>query len=216
MIVREIEKFPSKLLVEGNDDQHVVWAICEKYHIAENFGIKDCTGIDKLLVEVPLRIKLRDQKLGILIDADTNLQARWQSLRNILIPLGYIVPNEPEPTGSIVYSNINSTVVGIWIMPDNQVGGMLEDFARILIPEEDIFISTAERIISEIEMGGAARFSNSHRSKALIHTWLAWQEAPGTPMGLALTKSYLNHNHRLCSLFVNWLNSLFNPILADN
>ena len=49
-----------------------------------------------------------------------------------------------------------------------------------------------------------------HKSKAFIHTWLAWQEDPGTPMGLAITKKYLSTNDKvLCNSFIEWLNLLF-------
>lgn len=213
MIVPDIEKFSSKLLVEGNDDQHVVWAICERFKVAETFGVKDCQGIDKLLKQIPSYIKLRNINLGILIDADENLQGRWQALSSLLSPLGYSFSDHPDPLGSIVTSLQFETKVGIWILPNNQIHGMLEDFAKILIPINNVLIDQAERIISEIELLDVERFSAIHRSKALIHTWLAWQESPGTPMGQAITKSYLDHNHELCLLFVNWLNRLFNPLI---
>jgi len=170
-------------------------------------------GVDKLFSQISLYIKNRDQSLGILVDADFNLQLRWNSLVTILAPLGYMLPDQPDPRGSIIHSKRFNTKVGIWIMPDNLVTGMLEDFVNTLIPEYDPLISYAEKIISEIEDNQIAQFANIHRSKALIHTWLAWQENPGTPMGLAITKSYLNHNHELCLLFVNWLNRLFNPLI---
>ena len=216
MIIQGIEKFTSKLLVEGNDDQHVVWNICEKFKLGETFGVKDCQGVDELFKQIPLYIKNRDKNLGILIDADDNLQAKWEILSNILTPLGYLLLDQPEPLGSIVYSNKFDTIVGIWIMPNNQITGMLEDFVKILIPESDALISYAEKIISKIEDAKIAKFSNIHRSKALIHTWLAWQESPGTPMGQAITKSYLDHNHELCIFFIDWLNRLFNPVLLEN
>lgn len=31
------ENYTKKLLVEGNDDQHVIWALCEKFNIPETF-----------------------------------------------------------------------------------------------------------------------------------------------------------------------------------
>ncbi|WP_367881111.1 DUF3226 domain-containing protein [uncultured Duncaniella sp.] len=49
-----------------------------------------------------------------------------------------------------------------------------------------------------------------HREKARIHSWLAWQEIPGTPMGLAITKKYLSTEPPVCQAFIQWLNSLFN------
>ena len=211
MIVPGIEEFTSKLLVEGNDDQHVVWNICVKFDLPKTFGVKDCTGIDKLLSQISSYIKNRDQNLGILIDADANLQQRWSTLVSILTPLGYKLSNAPDPRGSIVYSDVYQTRVGIWLMPNNRVHGMLEDFAQIIIPAQDKLKPHADRIISEIEEAGVSEFSSLHRAKAFIHTWLSWQESPGTPIGQAITKSYLDHNHELCILFVDWLNRLFNP-----
>lgn len=206
-----IEKFPSTLLVEGNDDQHVVWAICEKFKITETFDVFDCEGISNLFPQLPIRIKLREPFLGILIDADADLLLRWKQIQNILTPLGYEIPEEPDASGSIVKSATSETTIGIWIMPNNQVPGMLEDFAEILIPANDSAIPFATKAVDEVKREAVAKFSDIHRSKALIHTWLAWQDDPGTPMGLAITKSYLDHNHELCVLFVHWLNRLFNP-----
>ena len=48
-----------------------------------------------------------------------------------------------------------------------------------------------------------------HKSKAEIHTWLAWQEEPGTPMGQAITKQYLDTNKELAKKFIGWLDNLF-------
>ena len=39
------EKFPQKLLVEGNDDQHIIWALCQKYSLTHNFDAIDCVGL---------------------------------------------------------------------------------------------------------------------------------------------------------------------------
>ncbi|MBU1821185.1 MAG: hypothetical protein KKG00_06700 [Bacteroidetes bacterium] len=207
----DIEQLPAKLLVEGNDDLHVVLAICHQFKVVQSFGIVDSKGIDALLVQIPVRIKLRDSNLGILIDADVDIHARWQQLQNILTPLGYDLPEVPNAKGTIVNSSKATTIVGIWIMPNNQVPGMLEDFAKVLIPLDDAALPLATKAIDEVLNKSAAKFSPVHRSKALIHTWLAWQESPCTPLGLAITKSYLDHNHALCGLFVNWLNRLFNP-----
>lgn len=160
------ERFASTLLVEGNDDQHVTWAICEKFLIAETFDVFDCDGIDNVLKQIPIRIKLRESNLGILLDADVDLTARWQQLKNILIPLGYEMHDLPEKSGSIVKSKKEITTIGIWIMPDNQVPGILEDFAELLIPIDDVTLPYAMRAIDEIQKNSIAKFKHLHRSKA--------------------------------------------------
>jgi hypothetical protein len=55
----------------------------------------------------------------------------------------------------------------------------------------------------------AKRCADAHRSKAVIHTWLAWQENPGVPMGSAIFCRYLDatrgHGQRLAA----WCRRLF-------
>jgi hypothetical protein len=208
------EKFNAKLLVEGNDDQHVIWAICEKYEIAETFDVIDCEGISQVLERLPLDLKQADiRTVGIVLDADQNLKKRWQNLRNSLLLNGYQLPEQPSPEG---YTHEPFDIyprIGIWLMPDNLQSGMLEDFVKLLIRPDDLLSPFVHQILSQIEEQDIQDRYNPevHRAKAFIHTWLAWQKDPGTPMGLALTKTYLDHNAELCLRFVGWLNRLFNP-----
>lgn len=43
------EKFSSQLLVEGNDDQHVIWALCVKFNLKQNFEVIDLQGYRKTI-----------------------------------------------------------------------------------------------------------------------------------------------------------------------
>jgi hypothetical protein len=52
------------------------------------------------------------------------------------------------------------------------------------------------------------RFPPVRRSKALIHTWLAWQEEPGSPMGQAIGKRDLDGSAPAAQRFVEWLRRL--------
>lgn len=62
-----------QLLVEGNDDLHVLLALCEQYRIPETFGIIDSKGIGKLLDSIPVYLKTSGiETIGIIIDADTD------------------------------------------------------------------------------------------------------------------------------------------------
>ncbi len=94
-------------------------------------------------------------------------------------------------------------------MPDNTLPGMLENFVAHLIPDEDPLVEKAEGCLREIEHDGLHRYKATHHSKAFIHTWLAWQETPGMPMGQAITIRALKHNQPLAKAFVSWLNRLF-------
>ncbi len=88
-------------------------------------------------------------------------------------------------------------------MPNNNDSGMLEDFIKFLIPDKDALLPIAESTLNSIESQFLNNYKSIHRTKALVHTWLAWQEDSGTPMGLSITKKYLDTSVKECSVFVN-------------
>ncbi|MBP0021911.1 MAG: hypothetical protein J7647_30685 [Cyanobacteria bacterium SBLK] len=49
----------------------------------------------------------------------------------------------------------------------------------------------------------------NNRPKAFIHTWLAWQEVPGMPMGQAITARVLGNGSEIAPHFHHWLTDLF-------
>ena len=206
------EEFNARLLVEGKDDQHVIWAICQKYAIAQTFDVIDVDGVSEVLKRLPVDIKQNGiRTVAAVLDADQNLKQRWQSLKDTLAQYSYDLPDQPSPQGFIHDSYDIYPRIGIWLMPDNLTLGMLEDFVRLLIRPDDLLSPFVEQSLAQIERQVIDnRYEPIHIAKAFIHTWLAWQKDPGTPMGLALTKTYLDHNADLCLRFVSWLNLLFN------
>ena len=68
------------LLVEGIDDEHVLKHICGNRGISPLDEIKNHGGKDELLESIPVRLKGLNGEgdvVGVVIDADTNLDARW-------------------------------------------------------------------------------------------------------------------------------------------
>lgn len=205
----------AQLLVEGNDDFHVISALCQQHSVPESFAIEipgRDGGVEELLKSIPVRLKISGlEALGIVVDADTDLQGRWTAVWSYLQRAGYQnLPMQPETDGIIVAS-FDRPRVGVWLMPDNSLPGMLENFVAHLIPQGDPLASKASECLQDIEREGLARYSAAHRPKAFIHTWLAWQETPGRPMGQSITAHVLEHNRPLAARFVRWLNGLFNP-----
>jgi hypothetical protein len=207
---------PHQLLVEGKNDRHVIWALCNQYQLPETFSVEvpaaDATeGIEALLDGLPLKLKEKNlQILGIVVDADQDLAARWQALRYRLRTSGYQdIPDAP-PIEGWVYTAPELPKVGVWLMPNNQLPGMLEDFVAHLIPANDKLRPKAESILQEIEQAGINAYTLIHRPKALIYTWLAWQEKPGMPMGQAITARVLRYDSTRAIAFVEWLKCLFN------
>jgi hypothetical protein len=196
------------LLVEGKDDKHVLWSLCKHFKVPETFDIKEKEGIEKLLGTLDVELEGSDlQRLGIIVDADLDLAARWQSLRDILVRLGYDMPLVPTADGTVV-SLAGRPTIGVWIMPDNTLPGLIEDFVALLVPPGDSLWPRAVGCVGQIPPS-ERRFPDAYLSKAHVHTWLAWQSDPGTPMGLAITKRYLDANSPHAHALIDWIRRLF-------
>lgn len=92
-------------------------------------------------------------------------------------------------------------------MPDNNADGMLEDFCRTLVDESKM--AFADECVDKAKQQGIATFIDNHRSKAVIHTFLAWQDEPGMPLGQAITARALDGSQATAQQFVGFLKRLF-------
>lgn len=202
------EKFV--LLVEGKDDEAVIYHLKKHASIHQDaFRVKNKDGYPNLLDTLAVELEASElERLGIVIDADNDLKIRWESIRNRLRNLGYTaMPDMPQAQGVIV-AEANKPSVGVWIMPNNQIPGMLEDFVALLVPTADSLWGKAQNcvnLLSETER----RFAQVDLAKAYIYTWLAWQKQPGTPMGAAINQRYLDPDLPIGKEFVTWLKRLF-------
>ncbi|OAV72187.1 hypothetical protein Barb4_00120 [Bacteroidales bacterium Barb4] len=198
------------LLVEGNNDRHVIWALCEKFELPNTFEVIDSGGINELKKRLNIELKSKADAIGIIIDADMDLNARWDSIKEILTSHHFILPGTFPKDGLIETNVSKKKTVGVWIMPDNNSNGMLEDFISFLIPKEDQLLPAVHSTLSDIENKQLSKYLPIHKAKATIHTWLAWQESPGTPMGQSITKRYLTTDEATCMKLVDWMRKLFN------
>lgn len=216
------------LFVEGGDDLHAISAICQHYDIDPTFKIEipdgkgkiskglraaEKGGIDNVFKAAELNLiegSSAVEKIGIVIDADKELNSRWIKVLNILERAGYTnLPESPDPDGTIIAKEFSPTF-GMWIMPDNVVTrGMLEDFLAFLVPENDRVWEKAVECSKEVLEMEAETFSEIHLSKAQIHAYLAWQKDCGKPFGQAITAKYLKADNPSCEKFVLWLKRLF-------
>jgi Protein of unknown function (DUF3226) len=197
------------LFVEGKDDLYVLRHLILYHGIPESFAIKETEGVERLLESLPIRLKASErERIGVLLDANADLAGRWESLRNISVKSGYTnVPTLPESSGTII-KQLDKPMIGFWLMPNNTLPGMLENFVQLLVPSDDALWALADDCLQRIPKQ-EQRFLDSHRIKAQIHTWLAWQENPGTPMGLAITKRYLKGDAPLAQQLIKWIRRLF-------
>lgn len=212
--MKKPERYTYKLLVEGNDDQHVVWALCQKRNVPETFDVINCESVENVLKSLAVRLRLADNnsRIGVVMDADTNLKSRWDSFISILKRTGkYDCDALNLPQDGLVLEPIDKIYpkVGIWLMPDNNQNGILEDFMMALAKPDDALMKKSEDVLTDLEAEGIQKYKPVHRSKAKIHTYLAWQDVPGRPMGQAITANILNSDSDTAVKFADWLKELF-------
>ena len=202
------------LLVEGNDDQHVVKRICEKYDVPRIDEINPIGDVNKVIESFEVQIKnLREEGdvVGAIVDADVCFPSRWQSFRDRIVKAGYQdVPIEPPSSGVILSSPTGGYLprMGVWIMPDNHSNGIMEDFLRFLVGPKDQLWPHAQNAVTKIP-NTPQKFREIDNSKALIHTWLAWQRNPGRPFGLAIKARFLDAGVPEANMFASWIKRLF-------
>jgi len=209
------------VLVEGADDSAVVFHLLTRYGIdiahrgqlSPGIVIEDGKGVDHILESLSTRLKTLSNeqptpRLGLVLDADTDLPRRWASIRARLVAFGYgSMPELPTAQGTVL-QEADLPILGLWLMPNNQLPGELEDFVQLLVPADDLLWTRAEQVVHAIPTD-ERRFPAHDLMKAMMHTWLAWQHEPGRPMGLAITKRFLDSDAPSAQLFIAWIRRLF-------
>ena len=195
------------LLVEGQNDMHVVNSLRGQKLPGLSFGIKNSKGVDKLLKAVRPEIKAPGRAaVGFVLDANDDPVGRWRDISDRLREADICAPRDEEPCPK---GTIKDGVprVGVWLMPDNQSSGELEDFVRSMIPEDDLAWKLAQRYIQNIPKE-ERKFRPRKKGKAEVHAWTAARKDPGM-MGLAIDSGDLKTDGPLCTAFLEWLKTLF-------
>ena len=197
------------LLVEGDNDCHVVMALCAAHNVPETFGIYQCGSDVGVLRRLNALISRPNppQTIGVMLDADSSINSRWDSIRGKLRHYSYKFPGTPNANGTIVEDASERPKLGFWLMPNNQDSGMLEDFCAELA--EPLSLAFARECVEAANVRNVATFKEVHRSKAVIHTYLAWQDEPGYPLGKSITKQSLRPHTAIAVSFTDWLIQLF-------
>ena len=201
---------PRVLLVEGQDDSHVVWHVCQRSEAINDFCIRQKCGIEPLLDSIDTEIQTPElQAMGILVDANMDVAARWNAVKGRLAPANVALPNSPVPSGTIIEGRPHDGIprVGVWLMPDNASKGELENFVAQMIPDGDAVWPLSQDYIEGIP-AAARKFSEKKKARAQVHAWLAAREDPRR-MGEAIRTRDLAVDGALCQAFVAWLKRLF-------
>lgn len=202
------------LLVEGNTDCHVVMAICGAHNVENNlFGLYDCGSDEQAIRRLNALIAAPESEqpltIGLMLDADQQgAEGRWQRITRKLQGKPYAFPPSPVPNGTIIdASEPGYPRLGFWLMPNNQTTGMLEDFIKEMIPAAHVDLIERCLLIARDE--GCATYKPVHQAKAVVHTYLAWQDEPGHPIGQSITARVLKPQTPTAHQFTGWLAALF-------
>ena len=140
---------------------------------------------------------------------NSSLQESWQSVSDRLRSVGVDdIPKTIPQEGFIGVSAQFKTRVGVWLMPDNRTQGALEQFLETLIADRDALFDHARHATTAAK-GAGARFPARAEAKAALHAWLAWQEEPGRPYGVAVRAKYFGHDSQEAIAFVDWFRRLY-------
>lgn len=93
-------------------------------------------------------------------------------------------------------------------MPDNIRTGMLETFVLALRVGDPVLHDHARDATSQARVLGAP-FRDTHREKAELHTWLAWQDPPGRQLHDAVRARKLPPAPPVTGPFVAWFRQIF-------
>ena len=193
------------LLVEGDDDKHVILQLCIRISFEPEFCILDKGGVDNVLSGVGPELKVEGrQAVGIVVDANDHIENRWNEVSEELQGVGISTPSSPDWAGTIIESTPR---IGIWLMPNNQLPGELEDFVQTMMPECDPIWPRSQSYIDDIPKEHQ-RFLPGKVLRAQLHAWLATRKLPGR-MGAAIEAEELEINVEYCTRFVEWLRRLF-------
>lgn len=209
------------LYVEGTTDQYVLLSLLATFghRLEKETGpvfLVDLKGLDNLLKALPGNVvNATSSPVGFVVDADENLDNRWQSIRDRIIRYVPDLPQVFPATGLIRNVPDRDHPIGIWLMPDCQTSpGQLEDFLETMIPPDSNLYAYAMHCALEARNSRGAKFGKNKMKKASLATWLAWQQEPGVPYGKAIDRGWLDPKLPLAEptsrAFVAWFCKLYN------
>ena len=198
---------PEKLLlVEGDDDESVIWHLNDRsnHHVA--FEITKKNSVEQVLGSLATEAVAEGRSsLGVVVDADSEMVSRWQSIGDYLSDAKILLPEEPDPAGTVVMPRQpEHPKVGVWLMPDNASPGELEDFVSDLIPAGDGVWPHAQNYVAQVPDADRP----SKPSKAEVHAWLAVR-AEGKRMGTSIRAGAFDLQRTAAQTFLKWLERVF-------
>ena len=212
------------LLVEGETDTGIFEEICKNLSLGTTVLVappkvlggthNSKEGVKNLLKT--LLPQLEDGQIShiaAVVDADYGQHGggylrTLASLAEIVGCSGFVLEeNNPTKCGLCFKNSDGLADFGLWIMPNNQQEGMLEDWIKSCVSETEQALF--QQAIQAVHQIATPKFKPHLYSKAEVATWLAWQKEPGHGLYYLITESLLNRQHHLFVELEQWLIKVF-------
>ena len=195
-------------MVEGLSDYHFVTQLLDQLELTLDFEVSQRSGSSGVLDSIYSEVASPNRDVvGILIDADDDLETRWRDVADRLLITDVSAPSLPDPQGTIIKATEDRPRVGIWIMPDNRSPGELEDFVIEMIPDSDLIWPRSVNYIDRIPIS-EREFSEGKTDRAKLYAWLATRRQP-PHIGAAIGAGDFDLSRERCEAFVGWLEGLY-------
>ena len=216
---------PQQLIVEGKDDLYSILHLLRRTGVLQKEATEQSSPIEiipvnskrRLIDDIRTRWKQAGVKsIGYVLDADDaaselkGVVPTWDAIRHRLTQIPVDSETSISIHGFTGQVGTEGPRIGIWIMPDNQRDGAIEDFLISLIdPLDLLFRFASEKTAEAGNLAVDDKFRDSDFGKAVLSCWLAWCDDPGKPYGHAMLAGRFSVSTEPATRFIDWIRKLY-------
>jgi hypothetical protein len=203
------------IFTDGKDSRHVICHVLKANEVdtekkSRVFDVEEVGDFKTLFELLGTELKVAGERaVGFVVDAEESAEKRWAQIEDRLASVGLQLPAMSDRSGGVVLQQ-GRRRLGFWVMPDNLSAGAVEEFLNSLISDGDKLWEPANAA-TDHAASIDKRFVDSHRRKAVLACWLAWQRDPGNPYGTAIAAGFLDAHRQKALEFVDWYRKLCEP-----
>jgi hypothetical protein len=212
------------LIVEGETDKQLMTKLLDIYKIKgieiwpPKLGGSGGNGVNNLIECLKLALKGvrggRHTHIGVIVDADYSAEHGYRMRRKLVADTfaeyGFshnLSPGQVGGKGEVVSNGNYACRCGFWIMPNHQLDGMAETLLKsAIIQAQQPLLQVAVAAVNALQ---APLFSQNHKDKAILSTWLAWQKWTGMPTDKAVERGFIDPESPAFVPFKSWLIETF-------